>query len=127
MPAKPSHDARAAKVSVRAYIEKLPTKSRRLMKQVAAIIRAAAPTAVDSFGYRIPGFRLDGRVLIYYAAWKDFVSVYPVSRDFERANAAALKGFYTSHKGTLRFPLDKPLPVALVKRLVKDRIARIRS
>ena len=111
---------------VREYLAALPAPSRRRMKQMRAIIKSIAPTATETFSYRIPGFRLDGKVFVYYGAFRAHCSLYPMGDRIRRAHAASLKGYNTS-KGTIQFPLDRPLPVALVKRLVKARAAEVRS
>jgi uncharacterized protein YdhG (YjbR/CyaY superfamily) len=111
---------------VRTYLAALPAESRRHVQKLREAIRAAAPGAVESFGYGMPAFSLDGKPFIWYAAWKHHSSFYPLSESTARALAAELEGYETSGKGTIRFRLDEPIPTALVRRLVKARIAELR-
>ena len=96
------------------------------MNEIRRIIRSVAPDATESFSYRMPGFRLDNRVFLYYAAFAGHCSIYPMGAKIRRAHAAALKGYKTS-TGTIQFPLGRSLPSSLVKRLVKARVAEVRA
>jgi uncharacterized protein YdhG (YjbR/CyaY superfamily) len=119
-------DIAKARSQVSAYIAKQPAESRRRLKKMRADIRAVAPKATDAFSYGIPGTRLDGQTLVWYGAFKNHTSLFPMTGGIRRKHAAALKGYKTS-AGTVQFPLDEPLPTGLVKRLVRARAAEVRA
>ena len=118
-------DASAA-AKVRAYFASLSPDARRELKKIRDVIRVAAPDATEGISYGIPTFKLDGRVLIYCAGWKNHTSVYPLTPAIMRDHGAELEKYETS-KGTVRFPLSEPVPIAFVKRLVKTRLAEMRN
>jgi uncharacterized protein YdhG (YjbR/CyaY superfamily) len=111
--------------SVGAYVASLPPATRREFQKLRKAIAAAAPGAEEGVSYGIPAFRLDGRLLVWFAAFKEHFSLFP-GASVVRTQAAALKGYSTSN-GTIRLPQDEPVPVGLVTKLVKARIADLRS
>ncbi|MGB8493161.1 MAG: DUF1801 domain-containing protein [Candidatus Acidiferrum sp.] len=105
------------------YLAGVPEPARSTLKKVRAAIRSAVqPEATEAIGYGIPTFRYKG-ALVAYAAFSDHCSFFPMSLAVMAAFKNELKRFPTSSKGTIRFPLDRPLPAALVKKLVKARLA----
>jgi uncharacterized protein YdhG (YjbR/CyaY superfamily) len=105
------------------YLAGVPEPARSTLQKVRAAIRAAVPTeSTESIGYRIPTFQYKG-ALVAFAAFSDHCSFFPMSGSVIEKFESELKGFHTS-KGTLQFPLDKPLRAALVKKMVKARVAQ---
>ena len=103
------------------YLRTVSPDKRAALKKLRRTIRAAFPRAEECISYGMPGFRLDGRVVAWFAAAQNHCSLYPggVPDGFE----SELADFETS-KGTIRFQPDHPLPAGLVKRLIKARIAK---
>ena len=124
MPKSTAADEKKWRAQIRAYTAKLRPATRRRLKELGDVIRKAAPSAVDSFSYQIPAFRYDGKILVWYAGWTKHLSMYPLNAADRKF--AEQKGFKTS-KGTVQFPLEDPLPVSLIRRLVKSRIAAIKA
>jgi uncharacterized protein YdhG (YjbR/CyaY superfamily) len=118
-------DRKQVEAKRRAYFASLPPVVRSRMKAIRDMVRALAPDAVEVFSYGIPGFKLDGKPLVWYAAFKQHTSLYPMTASIRKAHATALKGYKMS-TGTVQFPLDEPLPTALVQRLVRARLAELR-
>ncbi|HET9426363.1 MAG TPA: DUF1801 domain-containing protein [Gemmatimonadaceae bacterium] len=120
---KPDGSAEVA-AQIREYHASLPAATRRVLKALQSEVRAAAPAANPAFSYRMPAFAMDGRIVVWFAGWKEHVSLYPVTRAMQRAAGDALAR-YRHAKGTLRFPVDMPLPRALIRRLIKARVAEM--
>jgi len=111
---------------ISAYLAAQPPRTRVTLRKMRDVIRAAAPDGVEAFSYRIPAVKLDGKALVWYAGFTNHTSLYPIGDAIRKKLAKDLQGYETS-KGTVRFPLDKALPVALVKKLVKARIDQVRG
>ena len=109
-----------------AYIAGFPPKTRKVLRSLRALIRKAAPGATETISYRIAAFRLDGRMLLYFAGFKAHVSLYPITGRLDRAFAKELEP-YRSGKGTARFSLDEPLPNDLIRRIVEFQVAEVRA
>jgi uncharacterized protein YdhG (YjbR/CyaY superfamily) len=104
--------------SIDQYIGGCPAAVQPILRKVRATIKRAAPEAEESISYGIPAFRLNG-VLVYFAAFKNHVGLYPPITGNAKMQAAV--STYAGPKGNLRFPLDQPIPYALIARIVKFR------
>jgi uncharacterized protein YdhG (YjbR/CyaY superfamily) len=107
--------------SIDDYLSKLNEGKREALEKIRKAIRAAAPRAEECISYQLPAFRLDGRMLVWFGAASRHCSFYPGAEPI-RAHRRDLESYDTS-KGTVRFPVDRPLPAALVRKLVRARIA----
>lgn len=107
------------------YLAGVPEPARSTLNKIRAVIRSAVPPeATETISYGIPAFKHNG-VLVWFAAFSDHCSLFPTASVVE-AFKDELKDFSTS-KGTIQFPTDKPLPAALVKKLVKARVTQNES
>ena len=104
------------------YLQALSVEKRAALQHLRRAIKAAAPSAEECISYGIPAFRVDGRVLVHIGAAAKHCAFYPGAYPIE-AHAKDLAAYDTS-KGTIRFPADRPLPAALVRKLVKARLAQ---
>jgi uncharacterized protein YdhG (YjbR/CyaY superfamily) len=104
------------------YLAALSDDKRAALEKLRKAIRAAAPKAEECISYQLPAFRLNGRPLVAFGATANHCAFYPMGSSTVEAHEDELKDYDTS-KGTIRFQADKPLPVALVRKLVKARIA----
>jgi uncharacterized protein YdhG (YjbR/CyaY superfamily) len=107
------------------YAAGVPDSARSALRKIRAAIRSVVPReATETISYRIPAFKYK-EVLVWFAAFSDHCSLFPKAAVIE-AFKKELKGFSTS-KGTIHFPLNKPLPLALIKRIVKARVAQLKN
>lgn len=106
--------------SVDAYLAAQPPAVAAAVQQVRETLREALPGAVEAISYQVPTFKLHGRNLVHYAGYPHHVGVYPVTEALAEAMGDELAPF-RSGKATLRFPLDQPLPLALIRRIAQQR------
>ncbi|HLJ77930.1 MAG TPA: DUF1801 domain-containing protein [Acidobacteriaceae bacterium] len=106
--------------SVDEYLAAQPEPVRQKLEQVRAAIRKAVPEAVESIGYRMPGYKLHGKPMLYFAGFRNHYSLFAASGTFFAALKDELRG-YELRKGTVQFPLEEPVPVKLISRIAKLR------
>ncbi len=103
------------------YLAAVPKEKRATLEKLRRTIRTVVPEAEEVIWYQIPTFKFQGRPLVSFAAFKNHCSLFPMSLAIIRAHEDELKSYLTS-KGTVRFTSDRPLPDALVKKIVRERI-----
>ncbi len=107
--------------SVEAYLADVPPKERAILTKIRAAVLSVVPEAGEKISYGIPAFTYHGN-LLYYGAMKNHLSMFPGSKSVVKRFAAELKAF-DAKEGTIRFTVDKPLPMTLVKKIAKARAA----
>jgi len=107
--------------NINEYMIDFPENTQLMLEQIRATIKKAAPAAEETIGYSMPAFRLNGRNLFYFAAYKNHIGFYPVpvgNKSFEKDFSM----YKVSGRGTIQFPLTKPIPLGLITRIVKFKI-----
>ena len=105
------------------YIGMFPADTAKILERVRRTIQKSAPKAVEAISYQMPTFKLDGKNLVHFACWKHHVGFYPTpsgTSAFKKELSA-----YKGAKGSVRFPLDEPMPLDLIKRIVQFRVAEM--
>jgi uncharacterized protein YdhG (YjbR/CyaY superfamily) len=100
--------------TVEAYLASFPDEVRPILERVRTTIQAAVPRAEETISYDIPTFKVDGKPVVYFAGWKHHVSVYPIPDADERLEEELAP--FRAEKGTLKFPLGRPIPYELIGR-----------
>lgn len=106
------------------YIARQPEAVRPVLEKLRRVIGKAVPGAAEAISYGIPAFKLDGRAVVYFAAWKHHTALYPGSAETFAAFKDEVASYATS-KGTLQFPLGEPLPVKLIAAIAKHRAREV--
>jgi len=102
------------------YIAAFPNDVQEILEKIRMTIKKAAPTAEETISYEMPTFNLKGQYLIYFAAYKKHIGLYPVPTGDADFNEEI--SIYQTGKGTLQFPLDKPIPYKLISKIVKLKV-----
>jgi len=111
---------KASPNSIDEYIASFPEETQKILQKLRAAIKAAAPGAQEKISYRMPAFAQKG-ILVYFAAWKNHIGFYPTSSGTQAFMQEL--SVYESSKGSIKFPLDKPLPLDLISNIVRFRVA----
>jgi uncharacterized protein YdhG (YjbR/CyaY superfamily) len=109
------------------YVADFPRPVQAVLKRVRAAIKKAVPGAEEAISYRIPTFKLHGRNVIYFAGWKAHYSLYPANDQMVAEFGDRLAPYEVNGKGTIRFPLDAPVPVELIADIARFRAQEVKA
>ena len=121
----PDRTSALARVELAEYFDSLSADARETMDALRATIGAAAPGAIEAMNNGNPSFRIEGKLLLYYVAWRAHCGLHPISPALRRAVGKEIEAHENS-KGILQFSYDQPIPAALITRLVKARLIEAR-
>lgn len=113
-------DARGNPTTIDEYIARQPAEVQPVLEEIRAVIRAAAPGASEKISYQMPTFFLNGN-LVHFAAWQHHIGFYPTPTGTAEFEAELSR--YKRAKGSVQFPLDEPMPLDLIRRIVEFRVA----
>jgi uncharacterized protein YdhG (YjbR/CyaY superfamily) len=102
------------------YIRTYPSNIQGILEKMRQIIKKAAPDAVEAISYQMPTFKLNGKNLVHFAAFKNHIGFYPIPSGIEAFKKELSP--YKQGKGSVQFPLDEPIPLDLVEKIVKYRV-----
>ncbi len=107
--------------TVEEYIALAPQQSQPILEKLRKLVRKLAPEAVEGISYGMPGYKLHGKPLVYFAAWPKHIGLYALPS----GHAAFQKELtrYKSGKGSVQFPLDQPMPYGLIQKMIEFRVA----
>jgi uncharacterized protein YdhG (YjbR/CyaY superfamily) len=110
----------AKSVDIEHYKKAFPKDVQVVLEKVRQTIRKAAPGAVEAISYQMPTFKLNGKNLVHFAAWKNHIGFYPTPSGTERFKKELSR--YKGAKGSVQFPVDKPIPYELIRMIVSYRV-----
>lgn len=107
--------------TVEEYIKSFSPDVQKILREIQSAIKSEIPDGEEVISYNIPCVKLNGKYVIYYSAWKHHTSLYPFSAGMEK-EFPGTKDYNTSGKGTIQFPLDKPVPADLIRKITRARL-----
>lgn len=107
-------------VEVDVYINRFPIETQEILQNIRALIKANAQNAIESMAYGMPGYKTNGKPLVYFAAYANHIGFYATPTGHEKFSSEL--AIYKQGKGSVQFPINKPIPYDLIERIVKYRV-----
>ena len=109
--------------SVNEYIATFPKETQLKLTELRELIKHQLPNAEETISYNMPAFTINGERVIYFAGWKNHISIYPFYEEMKET-IKGTQAYETSGKGTIQFPLNEPLPIEIIKKMIEFLIAK---